>query len=87
MEFAKLTNGINVMSRCIGFSNTQIADTLARTLYLLGNSKLAFQAPQRAVRLALADKDSDQHLIAELRVQLREYAAGVGEEVLDDLQP
>ncbi len=68
-------------------SNSQIADTLARTLFLLGNSKLAFQAQQRALRLALAEPDPNLHLIAELRDRLRKYAAEAGEEVLDDLQP
>ena len=68
-------------------SNKEMADTLARTLFLLGNSKLAFQAQQRAVRLALVEKDSDQHLIAELRVRLKEYAAGAGQEILDEPQP
>ncbi len=68
-------------------SDMQVADTFARALFLMGNAKLAFRAQQRAVRLAMSESDRDLPLIAGLRGRLREYAALIGEDLLDDTQP
>lgn len=66
-------------------SDWQIADTLARTLFIFGNSKLAFRVQLRAVRLALAELEPDITNIAELRSRLSDYARQSGQEIFDDL--
>lgn len=68
-------------------SNAEIADTFARALFLMGNANLALRAQQRAVRLVMSESDRDQQFVAELRSRLKEYAAALGEELLDAVQP
>lgn len=65
-------------------ADCQIADTLARALHLLGNSRLAFQTQRRAVRLLLDSPDADPKIVAELKNRLREYAAANGLGAFDE---
>lgn len=87
---ALLRLALETARRADEFSNetsSEIADTLARVLHLHGNTRLAYRAQQRAVRLALAEPEPDLHTVAELRGRLSEYAATLGLEVLDEVQP
>ncbi len=56
----------------------EIADTLARVLYLHGNTRLAYRAQQRAIRLAMAELELDLQIVADMRKRLGEYATILG---------